>query len=58
VINGIFDGRDGASDSLWVGDLIAIERDVEIDLSDLVISKHFKQVLSAFSYSDKDSFAI
>jgi hypothetical protein len=33
VVNGIFDGGDGAGYTLGVGDfLITIERDIEIDL--------------------------
>jgi hypothetical protein len=32
VVNGIFDGGEGANDALVVGDFVTVERDVEIDL--------------------------
>lgn len=32
LFDGIFDGRQGSNDSLVVGDLVAIERDVEVNL--------------------------
>ena len=34
MVDGVLDGGDGADDTLGVGDLVAVKRDVEVDLRD------------------------
>jgi hypothetical protein len=63
VVDGIFDSGEGANDALIVGDFVAVERDVEVDLRGVSCSAAFQHSSRRSrncgeTYSDKDALAL